>query len=255
MRAHELVNEIESLDKLSGEDWIPDLPFKKSKGLIPIPNMPGFYYKVEQSRARSGPTIYVFDSTAERNTGTARKRWESNREYSKRLKSYQDYPIGKVIASLSTSKKYPGSFPLDNAVQVGTLAVSKDYQGKGLAQFMYDVLLNELKYVLVAGSSQTPDGQRAWLNLAKNPYVNVSGYFVVSDQEINEKPSLIDNIMTLGGQKLGKTMKSRWGNYYAFAFPLKFGKERLNPVKLNKLSAVYGDDSFGTGMYAVGTRK
>ena len=158
-------------------------------------------------------------------------------QYQKRLKSYQDYPVGRAIASLTTKEKTQATFPLKNAVQVQNLAVKQDYRGQGLAQFMYDVLLNQLKYVLVAGDSQTVDGQRAWLNLAKNPDVNVSGFYFVSDSEIKNNPRIIDSIMALGGKRLGKPLPGYTKDkFYCFTFPLKFGRQRLSPVKLNNLS-------------------
>lgn len=248
MRAQEFVNEIEDIGSLSGADW---LSAKSLKNTRPIPGKEGLSYKAVKSATSSGPTVYVYAPDVPK-ARPVRKNWESEKDYKKRLAYWEKNIMGRVVGTLDTMAI--NTFPVKGAVQVSTIAVDPKFRGQGLAQFMYDVVVNELKLPLVAGSSQTPESQRAWLNMAKSPDINVTGYVVVGEEDINENPRLIDQLMALGGQNLGR-YKTRWGYYYYFIFPLKFGRKRLNPVVLNKLSQVYGDDSYVTGLYAVGTRR
>jgi GNAT superfamily N-acetyltransferase len=222
MRAQDFINEIEALGPMSGLRWLP----KKTihRGLKPIDRLPEISYKVVQTKKDSGPTVVLYDPN-----------------------------VSKVIGALSTSSME--RFPIKRAVRVNTIAVDPNYRNKGLAQFMYNVIINELKLTLVAGSAQSPGGRAAWLELAKNPNVNVMGYYSVEESTIDENPKLIDQIMSLGGQALGKPYKTKWGTDHFFVFPLKFGRERLNPLVLNKLSQIYGDDEFGTGLYAYAARR
>ena len=248
MRAQEFINEIENIGSLSGAEW---LPTKSLRGTKPIPGKTDLSYKVVKTSVQSGPTVYVYAPKISKDR-PIKKNWENNKDFEKRIQYWEQNKTGRVVGALETMAQ--NTFPIKGAVQVSTITVDPKFQGQGLAQFMYDVVVNELKLPLVAGSSQTPESQRAWLTLSKNPNINVTGYVVVGEEDINENPQLIDKIMELGGQKLGR-YKTKWGYYYYFIFPLKFGRKRLNPVVLNKLSQIYGDDSFVTGMYAVGTRR
>lgn len=220
MRAQEFINEIESIGSLSGANWLPADKFKRTK---PIPGRDDLTYRVRHTSKMSGPTVFVYS-----------------------------HELDQIVGALETMAAK--TFPIKDAVHVSTIAVDPKFRGQGLAQFMYDVVVNELKLPLVAGSSQTPESQRAWLTMSQNPDIDVTGYVVVNEEDFKENPELIDNIMELGARKLGR-YKTKWGYYYYFIFPLKFGRKRLNPVVLNKLSQIYGDDSYTTGMYAVGTRR
>jgi ribosomal protein S18 acetylase RimI-like enzyme len=245
MRAQDFINEIEALGPMSGLRWLP----KKTihRGLKPIDRLPEISYKVVQTKKDSGPTVLLYDPTAP-HPKPVKSKLETGDEFQQRFDNWNKNKSGKVIGSLSTSSME--RFPIKGAVRVNTIAVDPNYRNKGLAQFMYNVIINELKLTLVAGSAQSPGGRAAWLELAKNPNVNVMGYYSVEESAIDENPKLIDQIMTLGGQALGKPYKTKWGTDYFFVFPLKFGRERLNPLMLNKLSQIYGDDEFGTGLYA-----
>ncbi len=249
MRALDFISEIETLDAMSGSSWIPD---RSLRGLKPIPGKTELYYKVEKKSQDSGPTVLLYDRTITKPRPT-KARYELDKEYKVRVANWEKNKTGKVIGSLQTMGA--GAFPIKNAVRVGTIAIDPAYQGLGLGQFMYDVIVNELKLPLLAGSSQTPDGQRAWLQMAKNPNINVVGYYSISDELITKRPGLIDKIMKLGGQPLGRPFKTKYDKYYFFVFPVKFGRGRLSPVVLNKLSQIYSDDEFGTGLYAVGARR
>jgi len=171
----------------------------------------------------------------------------------------------QIIGRLTLEQLY--GFPLAKALQVGTITVSEDYRGQGLAKALYGIVLSIMKRPLVAGDSQTPGGRRNWVSLSQIPGVEMKGYVGIGDDDLDYRAAgwggsrgdvekNIDTIMgKLGGQYMGAS--PRGGNHY-FSFdvrPTTTGRELEAYVKTN-LSKVYGSNySTVTGLYAVWTGK
>lgn len=179
---------------------------------------------------------------------------------------------GQLIGELTVDKAK--SFPLNNAVKVGTITVDEDYRGIGLAKALYGIVLTILKLPLLAGTSQTPGGRKNWVSISGIPGVDMKGYISVGEDDLiarkikpndpkwikrdnvqqNKKVDQnIDTIMgQLGGQFIGK---GSYGDHF-FAFdvqPNTTGKELEAAVK-TKLSTVYSGE-YNSGLYAVWTGK
>jgi hypothetical protein len=153
-------------------------------------------------------------------------------------------------------------FPMPKAHRVVSITVDPDYEGKGLAQIMYNVAMRGLKYTLLAGKSQTPGGRQAWVRLNTIPGVQVMGWIKINDkyfdtpynnpEDDEETNNTIDSIMQLGGQYIGK---DPYRHYHYFAFNVKPGSGELAP-EVDNLIQLYGDKQhYGgqTGLFAVYT--
>ena len=182
---------------------------------------------------------------------------------------------GQLVGELTVEKAK--SFPLKNAVKVGTITVDEDYRGIGLAKALYGIVLTILKRPLLAGTSQTPGGRKNWVSIAGIPGVEMKGYVTLDELDLHTakiKPNdtawqksqnknhnkrteqNIDTIMgQLGGQYIGKG--SFGGQYFAFDVkPNTTGKELEAAVK-TRLSAVYSglNTDYNSGLYAIWTGK
>lgn len=205
-----------------------------------------------------------------------RREWASRIEYvqqrDKRRKLEFDRSPGKLIGQL-TVNDVSRIFPMQGAVQVGTITVDEDYRGVGLAKAMYGIVLTIMKRPLLAGSSQTPGGRRNWLSLSQIPGVEMKGYIKLEDEDlVTGDPSRennyydrqyvagqnkaaekkIDIIMgKLGGQHIGL---NKYGNHF-FAFDVKpnTSKQELEAYVQTNLSKVYGGYHSSGGLFAVWT--
>ena len=206
-----------------------------------------------------------------------RREWASRIEYIKqrdaRRKLEYDRSPGKLIGQL-TVNSVGRSFPMADALQVGTITVDEDYRGVGIAKALYGVVLTIMKRPLLAGSSQTPGGRRNWMSLSQIPGVQMKGYLRISDMDLETRdPSKennyydrrwvasqnkgadkrIDTIMgKLGGEHIGQNKSGT--HYFAFDVKPNTSKQELQAYVDTNLSKVYGGGySSGGGLYAVWT--
>lgn len=282
MRATEFLNETQELAEIErlrpndyegGKDSLYDKQYGKQ--IRKLPGGSGLLYSTNEGRW-GGIDIKLWDPNGKEYLAfkaknneprPERQRRESKRDYKYRLYSWErsqrdlNAP-GQLIGKLSVSNV--NSFPLKGAVQVDTITVDEDYRGVGLAKALYGIVLTIMKRPLLAGSSQTPGGRRNWVSLASIPGVEMKGYIVIDEEELDTDPRIndpryakqadknIDIIMgKLGGQHIGR---SRLG-YDFFAFDVKpntTSTELEAYVKTN-LSKVYGNYDSNTGLYAIWT--
>lgn len=165
-----------------------------------------------------------------------------------------DPEIPHVLGYMSIFPMF--TFPMPRTFNVGLIAVHPDYQGKGIAKALYGVVLSILKFTLIAGSDQTPGGRRNWLSLSQIPGVEVRGYVPVSDDNFDQSSKqfddLIDSVMAMGGEYLGRG-KSRYGTVHYFAFDVVPGTGELEAAVKTKLK-LYGIPKLANpGLYAVWT--
>jgi GNAT superfamily N-acetyltransferase len=177
--------------------------------------------------------------------------------YNTRVRSWNYAKItpGQLIGKLEISSAR--WFPLPNAVAVDVITVDEDYRGRGIAKALYGIVLTIMKRPLVAGEMQTPGGRRNWVSLAGIPGVDMKGYVGFENYELapnmpsqdKQAEKNIDTLMgRLGGDYIGQTR----GGRKLFAFDVKpstTGKELEAHVK-TKMSKVYGDTDFYSGLYA-----
>lgn len=65
-----------------------------------------------------------------------------------------------------TIKNYPSDIPKDRTLQVDSVAVVPQRQGRGLASFAYASLIKQ-GYVVVSDSAQFTDGKELWKRMAR----------------------------------------------------------------------------------------
>lgn len=187
-----------------------------------------------------------------------RREWASRIDWIKqkdaRRKAEYDSAPGKLIGQL-TVDSVGRSFPVPNAVKVGTITVDEDYRGGGIAKALYGIVLTIMKRPLLAGSSQTPGGRRNWMSLSQIPGVEMKGYLRIDDDsfEYSSGDRQIDTIMgKLGGQYIGKNNNNI--HYFAFDVKPNTTKQELQAYVDTNLSKVY-NSGYGSsaGLYAVWT--
>ncbi len=150
-------------------------------------------------------------------------------------------------------------FPLADAYTVDTVTTHEQFRNRGLAKKLYEIALKDIKITLVAGSVQTPGGQRNWVSLANMPGVDISGYIamdVKGFQRAREDISdFVDDFFKQTPWSIGAA-----GNYEFYDIPLAYAKEgdKLKTAVTTKFINLYG--RVGTvsryiyvGMYAHAT--
>ena len=170
--------------------------------------------------------------------------------------------VPHVLGYLSVFPK--PSFPLPRAHSIGLIAVHPDYQGQSIAKSLYGVVLSLLRYTLLAGGDQTPGGRRNWLSLSQIPGVEVRGYIPVhdenfdtltnypdSDLENRSFKDLLDSVMEMGGEYLGKGRHRYYGTTHYFAFDVVPGTGELEAVVKTKLKLYGIPKLINPGLYAV----
>ena len=277
MRSHEFVQEIERIPQgaySGGKAYLDNKAYGKQ--VKKLPGGSGLLYSTSEGRY-GGIDIklwdpngadYIAQKSAEPEPEPVQRRRENSWEFRRRLRQWQnrqeglDAP-GQLIGKLSVETD--SSFPLQRAVQVGTITVDEDYRGVGIAKALYGIVLTILKRPLLAGTSQTPGGRRNWVSLASIPGVEMKGWIAIDETELDASErgwrrasparveKTIDTIMgELGGQHIGK---NRYGtDYFAFDVrPNTTGTELEAAVK-TKLSQVYSSNyNSNAGLYAVWT--
>jgi len=192
-----------------------------------------------------------------------RKPREESWAYNDRVKYWNKSKIapGQLIGTLAISPAL--SFPLPGALQVDSITVDEDYRGQGIATALYGIVLTIMKRPLVAGDSQTPGGRRNWVGLASIPGVEMKGYVRFEKNDLDPNTRIpprnkqaernINTVMgQLGGDYIGRDGRGR-NNDEFFAFdvqPNTTGKELEAYVK-TKMSTIYGDTEFTSGLYAI----
>jgi len=274
MRAAEFLNEIEKLRK-SGYEGGKDAmryDYGREKTVRPVPGGTGLLYSITSDY--DSHEIKIWDPQVKEYTPDAppkKESWMTKAEYERYVERWEErsnqrkkefarspgHLVGKLDVGLIGR-----DFPIQGAVQVGTITVDEDYRGRGIAKALYGIVLTVMKRVLVAGSSQTPGGRQNWASLSQIPGVEMKGYIEVEDYELITNPQLknkqavqwaeqtIDTIMgQLGGQYIGDSQ----GNHF-FAFDVRpdtTGRE-LQAYVDTKLNRVYtnGYRSDGAGLFA-----
>lgn len=289
MRATDFITEIERLrpdDYEGGKGYLNGTDSGKKVSVLPGGS--GLLYSVGGGNW-GGTSIKIWDPNgkdfiqAKQRGAEPRpviQRHEDNWRFHNRVRDWEREQRklkapGQLIGELTVEKAK--SFPLKNAVKVGTITVDEDYRGIGLAKALYGIVLTILKLPLLAGTSQTPGGRKNWVSIAGIPGVEMKGYVSLHELDLhtaktkpndaewtkrfNKKQNIrteqnIDTIMgQLGGQYIGKG--SLGGQYFAFDVkPNSTGKELESAVK-TKLSTVYTsiDTDYYSGLYAVWSGK
>lgn len=169
-----------------------------------------------------------------------------------------DLNVPHVLGYMSVFPK--PLFPLPRAHSVGLIAVHPEYQSRGIAKSLYGVVLSLLRYTLISGADQTPGGRRNWLSLSQIPGVEIRGYIPVNDQSFDSADSnnenrqfneLIDSVMDMGGEYLGKGQHRYYGTTHYFAFDVVPGTGELEAAVKTRLK-LYGIPKLvNPGLYAV----
>jgi ribosomal protein S18 acetylase RimI-like enzyme len=235
-------------------------PGQQAKQYKKLPGGAGLLYTIEYYDGY--PVIKLWDSNVNIPDPKPRKEpFEYPSEFRQRLAAWEKRQDSgektpQIVGKLSLEIAH--SFPIKDALQVGTITVDEDYRGAGLAKALYGIVLTIMKRPLVAGDSQTPGGRKNWVSLASIPGVEMKGYVVIDDFNLNSNytkraETNIDTIMgKLGGQYIGE----KYGDHY-FAFdvqPTTDGKELEAHVK-QKIATIYGRNRnvIDSGLYATWT--
>lgn len=274
MRAQEFLNEIEKLRK-SGYEGGKDAmryDYGREKTVRPLPGGTGLLYSITSDY--DSHEIKIWDPQVKEYTPDAplkKESWMTKAEYKRYVERWQERSEqrkkefarspGHLVGKLAVDD-IGRDFPIKGAVQVSTVTVDEDYRGRGIAKALYGIVLTVMKRVLIAGSSQTPGGRQNWVSLSQIPGVEMKGYIVIEDYELEGNPQYnnkrrvqqveqtIDTIMgQLGGQYIGD---SRDYHYFAFDVqPTTTGQE-LQAYVDTKLNRVYtnGYRSDGAGLFA-----
>lgn len=116
---------------------------------------------------------------------------------------------------------------------VDAIIVHPKYRGVGLAQLLYKTAMKPkpdgLELTLVTGESQTPGGKKAWAKFESDPSIEITGYFLVHDSIFDESRSNydVDELLDHLFGRIGAQLINQHRNYYVFAFPVKFLKNRM----------------------------
>ena len=281
MRAIEFINEAQEIDEIrrlsltdfaGGKQYLTDKEFGKQ-----VKKLPGgsrFLYSISNGRWE-GTVIKIWDPQGKDYLAhkarcgepkPVRKQGESIDKYTYRVWAWERSRLdanapGQLIGRLSVSDVGNYRFPIKGALQVDSITVDEDYRGAGIAKSLYGIVLTIMKRPLLAGDSQTPGGRRNWVSLASIPGVEMKGYFVLDENELDTElgryrgvspqraNNNIDTIMgQLGGQYIGST---GYGEYFAFDVQPDTTNKELKAYVDTKLSKLYGGHNSATGLYAI----
>lgn len=212
MRAQEFISEIERADfdmYSGGKAALPVQVNPENLGRIkPVPGGSGLgYYTVP------GPVIYIVDP--------------------KKPQEQRDRPDDIIVGILKLANA-ENTIPLPNARRVDAITVDEQYQGRGVARSLYGIALTILKFTLVAGEAQTPDGRRMWQMLYSIPGVEMFG--LVEDTYIDD--SISRAILKRGGRVVHQT-QDEYGVNRTYAFPIRRGQDEI--VSAIKDIEIYND--------------
>lgn len=276
MRAGEFVTEIERLGPkgYEGGKEAMQYDYGRTKSIRPLPGGSGLLYsitdgggdyeikiwdpQVKEFDPGPPPQRYSWQMNAEYNRSV--ERWKERNEMRKR--EFARSP-GHLVGKLDVENV---RFPLQGAVQVNTITVDEDYRGRGIGRALYGIVLSIMKRPLLAGGSQTPAGRQAWVGLSQIPGVELKGYVVLDEHDLDTDPydsdtrtikqaeKNIDVIMgQLGGQHIGRDQRE-YQEYFAFDVQPTTTAKELQSYVDTKLTKVYSSDyrsSNHVGLYAV----
>ena len=163
----------------------------------------------------------------------------------------------RAVGILRTEQLAQDGPPFPDAAEVSYIAVDPRYRGQGVAQGMYQVVLQVLKRTLVAGTDQTPGGQRNWVSLWRTPGVEVRGWLKLEDHPLDLTDKVIDHLMgRLGADYIGQSTSSRPYRFFAFEVQSMASGRRMESAVKSSMAKIYGrlsDDNpvNEVGMYAV----
>ena len=247
----------------------------KAEPAQPLPGGSGFVYTI--GPGQYGTDIQIWDPNGPDYINSTIKPVRKPKEPEWKFKGRLEYWGWAVIRAGNTPGQLIGKlsiapakwFPMSNAVGVDTITVDEDYRGQGIAKALYGIVLTIMKLPLVAGDTQTPGGRRNWVSLASIPGVNMKGYVGLEHYEITPRAAPADNdpvdidpnkeartadknIDTIMGQLGGDYIGRGRDNVEFFAFDVKpttTGQELEAHVK-TKMSNIYGDTDYNSGLYA-----
>lgn len=137
----------------------------------------------------------------------------------------------ELIGALSLDEEI--EYPIDDkSYNVDSITTHENYRGRGIAQSLYKVALknppNGLGITLMSGHAQTPGGKRAWALFAKDPKIDITGFFAIHEAII--EPELygfgyrydIDQLLDDLFGKIGAFEIHRHSKYIIYGFPVKF---------------------------------
>ena len=233
----------------------------KANKFYPLPGGAGFVYSVENM---PNPIIKIYDTNKQEVAGSAKPQkhpYEMWYEYYERVEKWENQQdelrknppkAGQktepaLIGQLTLNSE---KFPIKGALTVDAITVDEDYRNMGIAKALYGIVLSIMKRPLVAGSSQTPGGQKNWVSLSQIPGVEVYGYAMVEDDAMEE---YTDTIMgKLGGDYMGSS-----GGYHFFRFNVKPNTtgNQLKTYVNQRAIQIYGEgwDPVIGGLYAIWT--
>lgn len=240
-----------------GDESLHDPAFRSMKFFPPVEL--GDDYVLLYDSTGDGPyiTVVICDRRA-RNLEELPASHTLSRSYELRRRQLRTLEHGYVIATLKLSRMFyflreSGSF----SYTVDAVTVDKAYRGAGLARHLYGFVLKDLNITLVAGDSQTPDGQRMWKMLFSTPGIDVTGWVSIPEESFtmtsNRKiQALLDRLLgKIGAQYIGQSGH----NDKVFEFEVtnpESGKRLVAAVKssLTQLYDESGLDDIVTGLMA-----
>lgn len=151
------------------------------------------------------------------------------------------------------------TFPQQDAYTVDTVTTHERFRNKGLSKKLYEIALKIIKITLVAGSIQTPGGQRNWVSLANMPGVDISGYIAMDvkgfQRSKEDVTDFIDDFFKQTPWPIGEA-----GGYEFYDIPLAYAKagDKLETAVKTKFINIYGrvgviSRYINVGMYAHAT--
>ena len=223
MKLHEIIQPVKEIGRIPKRDFeggksilyqYRHAPSKKEK--IPLPGSSGLFYSVDNKTYET--VIFIWDPKT-------------------------SDPIGMLYL-----EKRP-AFPIPNAMRVETITVDEDYRGRRIGLALYGIALSILKIPLLAGDVQTPDGRKMWNSIAQIPGVQMKGYVLLFDNQIDDEIShVLQN--KLKAKVLDKS-KVAPGTYYVFDVAPSTTKQQIQAVVKTKLSKIYDNEDYTTGLYAI----
>jgi hypothetical protein len=251
MRFTQVLTEI---GRLTAKDWTgvgSMSPISTSRNkMFPLPGGSGLLYSLTK-RAETLEIAIIDPKAKGEFEEPLQLAGERRADYQARVAKMQKHHSQglRKIAQLSL---YKSDVPvLKNAYSVDTITTDPNYRGMGLSKALYGIVLSVLKYILVAGESQTPGGRLNWVSLSRIPGIEIKGLLSIDDREIEDK-GIIDTLMQLGGHYAGEYA---WPGHHSakdhyWVFDVQAGEKEMMPAVKSKLSKLYDSTEYDITMFA-----